>query len=344
MNKIVIVGCGNCGMKLASMFSKEAILISTAHQDSANFNDFEVNTFTQNGAGKRFGTGISIWIKNELRLKDILKNILNDKVIIFSSLGGGSGSSSLQFISKILIEQNNKVLIIGILPYKKEINPPLSNAVQSINALMPIISDISILLFNNDKLLKLFDNDWILVNKYIIKRVRYLTNLLDEYSIDEYSPLTIDESELESVVFGGGFIDVSDDFLEEINPKFTYGKIGVDTKNLLIALCCDVSLDDEKIDEYHKVLTTVTNKFATKAKNARLVTGIIRGRVEWSRSQNTEITDRAYITIASGLGIEQYMKQIEKMRDDAITRATNFSSKIKVESFVSKKDTNILDI
>lgn len=341
---MIVIGAGNTGMRLASMFSKEAILISTAHQDSANFDKFNVNTFTEDGAGKRFGTGTSIWTRNEPKLREVLKDVINEKVVVFSSLGGGSGSSSLQFISRILVEQNNKTLVVGVLPYKKEINPPLSNAVQSVNALLPMISEISILLFDNDKLLKQYENDWIAVNNHIIKRVSFLTNLLDEYSVDKYSPLTIDASELESVVFGGGFVDVSDDFLEEINPKFTYGKISVDTKNLLIALFCDETLSDKKVDEYHRILTGVTNKFAGRAKNARFVTGIIRGKIEWSRAQDESIKDRAYITIASGLGIEHYVKQIEKIRDDAMERATNFSSKVKVASIVSKKDVNILDI
>lgn len=341
---MITIGCGNTGMRLASMFSDVPILISTAHQDSANFEKFKVNTFTEDGAGKRFGTGLSIWSDNEQKLRDLFEEISNEKVVVFSSLGGGSGSSSLSFISKILLEKNNKILIVGVLPYKKEVNPPLSNAVQSVSSLMPIISDVSILLFDNNKLLKKFENDWRSINNLIVKRVSYLINLLSEYSVDKYSPLTIDTSELESVVFGGGFIDVSDDFLEEINPRFTYGKIDENTKNLLIALFCDLNVDDKKIDGYHKTLTTISNKFAGRAKNCRLITGILRGKIESSRSQDTNIVDRAYITIASGLSVNNYLKQIEKMRDDAMERATNFSTKTKVGSIVSKKDVSVLDI
>lgn len=343
-SRVTVIGAGNTGMRLASMFSEDAILISTAHQDSVNFESLNVNTFTLDGAGKRFGTGMSIWTNNEPKLRGVLEDVVNQKVVIFSSLGGGSGSSSLTFISKILLEKNNKVLIVGVLPYKKEINPPLSNAVQSVNALMPIISDVSVLLFDNDKLLKKFENDWRLVNEFIIKRVSYLVHLLDDFTVDKYSPLTIDRSELDSVVFGGGFIDVSDDFLEESNPKFTYGKIDGDTKNLLISLFCDTEMEDDEVDDYHKILTTITNKFAGRAKNCRFVTGIARGRVEWSRSKNEEIKNRAYITIASGLSADSYLKQIEKMRDDAMEKATNFATKTKIGSFVSKKESSILDI
>lgn len=340
-----VIGAGNTGMKLATMFDKTLpILISTAHQDSVNFKEYAVNTFTEDGAGKRFGTGLSIWSKNEQRLRAVLQDIKNDKVVIFASLGGGSGSSSISFISSILLEQGNKVLIVGILPHKKEINPPLANAVQSINGIMSLISDVSVMLFNNETLLKEFDNDWNGVNNHIIKRMSYLVNLLDQYSVDKYSPMTIDSSELESVVFGGGFIDVTDDFLEERAPKFTYGKINAETKNLLVAMFVDNTVDDNTVDELHGTLTTVTNKLAGRAKNARLVPGILRGKVERSRSVDNTIWNRAYITIASGLGIEQYLTQIEKMRDDAMLRAEAFSSKTKVGNLVSKKESNILDI
>lgn len=340
-----VIGSGNTGMKLATMFDNtNPILISTAHQDSVNYKEYAVNTFTEDGAGKRFGTGLSIWAKNENKLRGVLQDVTNDRVVIFASLGGGSGSSSLSFISNILMEQGNKVLIVGILPHKKEINPPLANAVQSINGIMNVISDVSVILFNNEQLLKMFSNDWNSVNNHIIKRMTYLVNLLEQYSTDNYSPMTIDRSELDSVVFGGGFIDVTDDFLEERPPKFTYGKINPETKNLMVAMFVDNSVGEEQVDDYHRVLTNVTNKLAGRAKNARLVPGILRGKVEWSRSDDETIKDRAYITIASGLGIEQYLTQIEKMRDDAMQRAEAFASKSKVGTLVSKKESNILDI
>jgi hypothetical protein len=283
-------------------------------------------------------------IKENEKLKKVFQDVRSERVVIFSSLGGGSGSSSLTFISKILVEQGNKVLVVGVLPHKKEINPPLANAVQSINKLITVISDVSVILFNNEKLLKEFENDWNAANEHIIKRISYLVNLLDSYSTDSYSPMAIDKSELDSVVFGGGFIDVTDDFLEERNPKFTYGKISKETKNLLVAMFIDDEVEDDIVDEYHTILTNVTNKIAGRARNARLVPGVLRGSVGDSRSENGDIMDRAYITIASGLGIEQYLKQIEKIRDDAMARAEIFASKTKVTGLVSKKESSILDI
>lgn len=337
-----VLGIGNTGMSLATKFDNNPVLLSTAHQDSINYKKYNVHTFTEDGAGKRFGSGLKIWNKNENRLKSVFENYVNENVVLFSSLGGGSGSSSIAIISKMLIEQGNKVLVIGILPHRKEVNPPLANAVQSLNSLIPIIENVSVLLFDNQKLLKKFENNWVKVNEHIIKRAKYVTNLIEEFSLDGYSPMTIDRSEHASVVFSGGFLDVTDDFLEKGNPKFDYGKLDAQTKNVLIAMFVDKGASQKKVDEYHTILTNVSNKLSTRAKNARLIPGILRGVVHWM--DGDDLLDRAYVTIASGMNVDGYMKEIEKMRDDAMERASNYSTKNKVEKVVSKKETNVLDI
>lgn len=339
-----VIGVGNTGMKFASMFDDKPILISTAHQDSANFTDKEVHTFTEDGAGKRFGTGLKIWQSNEVRLKKIFENIVDNKVLIFSSFGGGSGSSSVGFLSELFLEQNNQVLVVGVVPYRKEINPPLANAVQAMNSLLPLLDRVSVMVFDNQKLLKKYENDWIKVNNHIIQRAKYAVSLIDEFSLDGYSPLTIDRSEHLSVIFGGGFIEVSDSFLEDTNPKFDYGKIDAETKNVLIAMFIDKKVSDKRVDEYHKHLTQLTSKIANRAKNARFITGIMRGQVNWKRLETDDVFDRAYVTIASGVGMEKYIKEIEKIRDDAMERASHYAEKRKVEKVIDKKSEKLLDI
>ena len=340
---MITIGTGNAGMKLAVLKEDNPILISTAHQDSVNFKDYKVRTFTDEGCGKKYGTGVKLWNKKHDELEEVLGHIQNEQVVVFSSMGGGSGSSSLQFIAKILIELGNDVLIVGVLPFKKEVVPPLANAVQAVNSLMPMINDISVMLFDNQALLKEYDNDWTEVNEAIIRKVNYAVNLIDMHSVDGYSPITIDQSELESVVFGGGFVDVSDTFLEEKPPKFQYGKLDKETKNLMIAMFVDEEIKDEELEKYHTILTEVQSKYAGRAKNARVVPGIIRGKVLQSKSEE-EISDRAYVTIASGLSIDRYATKMEKLRDQAIEKATAFASKIKGRKVVSSRESKILDI
>jgi len=341
---MIIIGVGNCGMVLASKFSTDPILISTAHQDTVNFEDKEVYSFSKEGASKRFRTGVKIWENNIAKLKDIFEDVRDEKVVIFSSFGGGSGSSSLNPLSRILLSNNNKVLIVGVLPFKKEINPPLANSVQSINSLMTLIQHISVLIFDNEKLKKEFKNNWNDINDYIIKRVDYIVNLLDKFSTDQYSPLTLDQSELDSVVFGGGFIDFSNDFIEEKMPKLEYGKIDKETKNCLIAMFVDTDIEDEEMSKYHNVITNVVDRVSSKISNARMIPGILRGSVNYSNAKEGEIKDRAYITIASGLNIEKYIQKIEKIRDLAVKKATAYAEDYRGSKFIDKSDNKVLDI
>ena len=46
------------------------------------------------------------WNEKNDELKEVLEGVENEQVVVFSSMGGGSGSSSLQFIADILLENN----------------------------------------------------------------------------------------------------------------------------------------------------------------------------------------------------------------------------------------------
>lgn len=341
---MITIGCGNTGMLLATMFDKKPMLFSTAKEDSINFNSkYNVQVFSKEGASKRFKVGAEIWSNNIDKVKEILKPIKNEKVIIFSSLGGGSGSSSLFTFSSVLLENNNRIIIVAVMPYKKEVNPPLANSIQALNSLLPIISEISVMIFNNEKLKKIYDDDWEKINLYIIKRVDYIVNLLNKYNEDLFSPLTLDQSELESVIFGGGFLDFSDSFLEEGSPKFEYGTLDKTTKNCLIAMYVDNSIPNSRLDKYHTVFTEVVNKISGKVSNARLIPGILRAKIDHSNSIE-DIKDRAYITIASGLNIDKYLSKISKLRDTALEKAKNFSKGYKAKIFINERKEEILNI
>lgn len=342
---MIYIGVGNTGSTLAHMADKNAILFSTAIQDTNNFPRAKnIFTMSEDGASKRFKQGEVIWKENEERLKNILSKIKGEQVVVFSSLGGGSGSSSLQFFARILSEYGCRVLIVGVLPFKKEINPPLANSVQAINSLMPYINQVSVMIFDNTFLVKSFKNDWKKINEYIVSRVDQLTQMLSKYSVNLYSPLTIDQSELNSVVFGGGFIDISTTFLEESMPKFDYGFLDKKTKNCLIAMFVDKKESRDSVQSYHTVLTDVIEKISSKIPNSRMIPGILRGDISYTNSQDLSIINRCYITVASGLSIEKYMKKIEKLRDEAIKKASAYAEEEKTDKLIATKETKILDI
>lgn len=340
-----VIGVGNTGSTLAFQMDKKAVLFSTAIQDTSNFPEAEnIFTMSESGASKRFRQGEAIWKENEERLRDILSVMAGEKVIVFSSLGGGSGSSSLQFMAKILSELNCKVLIVGVLPFKKEINPPLANSVLAINSLMPYITKVSVMIFDNTSLVKEYKNDWVKINESIIDKVDHLLNILEKYTVNKYSPLTLDQSELESVVFGGGFVDLSTTFIEESTPRFEYGSLDKKTKNCMVAMFVDQEVSREKVNMYHTILTGYIEKLSSKIPNARMIPGILRGVVTGSGAKDESINDRAYITIASGLSIEKYMKKIEKLRDEAVKKAEAYAEIEKSDKLVAGKETRTLDI
>lgn len=341
-----VIGLGNTGSKLAQKFSKDAFLFSTAEEDSANFKDATNHyVLSKEGARKNFKIGSAIWDNKTDRLREILSVFKEEDIVIFSSMGGGSGSSGIAHFARMLIENNNNVMVVGIIPTKLENNPPLANAVNSINSLIPLLDGISVMLFDNEKLLKRFSNDWSEVNDHIVSKVYLVVNLLTKFNDKEkFSPLTLDSSELKSTIFSGnGFVDLSESFLEETTPEFEYGKLDKTTKNCLIAMFVDSKLSDKKVEKLHGVFTGTLNKYSRKIPNARLITGILRGDFNFTNSVE-KVSNRCYITIASGLNITPYMKKIEKLRDDAVKKATGFLEKKTAKKILSKKETNILDI
>lgn len=343
---MIYMGSGNTGGTLAYMADENALIFSTATQDTNNFPDAKnVFVMAEEGASKRFKQGEKIWMDNEKRLRDIIKNIKNEKVVIFSSLGGGSGSSSLQFLLKYLTENSNKILVVGVLPFKKEINPPLANAVQSVNSIMPYINKASVMMFDNNDLIKQYENDWVRINNHIVNKVDHLVNLINKYSLDGYSPLTLDQSELESVVFGGGFVDLSMTFIENVMPKFEYGSLDKKTKNCMIAMFVDESSDVNDVNKHHNMLTGIINKLSSRIPNSRMIPGIVRCKLkDVDPRRISSVGDRCFITVASGLSVEKYMSRVEKMRDDAIRRAEAYSESDKFEKFFDNREAKKLDI
>lgn len=339
-----VLGFGEVGMRLANLMSENAFLFSTAEQDSYAYrksnNVFQFETV---GGSKRFSAGRKIWEDKYDELKSSLKDIQNEKVHIFSSTSGGSGSSALEIVSRILLEQDNDVIIFATLPFEGEGLPALPNAVNCLQSLIPLIPKISVMLFDNQKLMNLFESDWHKINYYIVKRADFVVNLLSKYSLNEYTSQSLDESELDSVVYKGGFLDASDSFLEEEPPVLEFGKLDAKTKNVLMAMYVDVGVKkNEDVDRYQTILTDQIQALSKKAKNARIVSGMLRASVK--KSGSNKYNDRAYFLIASGLNSDKYLRHVEKMRDKALKKASAYAEKGKVENLASKKESKMLDI
>lgn len=339
----VTLGIGELGMRLASSFDENAILFSTAEQDSFAYKKKKLYQFETEGGGKRFSIGKKIWEDNYNKLQEALGKYENERVHIFSSTSGGSGSSSLEIISRLLLEKNNKVFIFATLPFEAEGLPALPNSVNCLQSLIPLLPKISLMLYDNQALMETFKSDWHKINSYIVKRSDFVVNLLNKYSLNEYTSQSLDQSELESVVYEAGLVDAGDSFLEEETPVFEFGKLDSKTKNLLIAMYVDVGVKkQEDVDKFQTILTDQIQALSKLAKNARIVSGMLRAAVK--KSGSSKYSDRAWFLIASGLNPAKYLKHVEKMRDKAIKKATAYSEKVKTEKITNNKEKKILDI
>lgn len=341
MIKYTTIGAGNTGMKIATLFDKKALLLSTAEQDTSNYKDFKVSVFATTGAGKRFSQGNSMWQENTDKLERFVADIPTKNVVLIAGLGGGSGSSSLHHLVDFLLSRDKKVLVVGILPFKQESIPPLANAVQSVNSLMPYVNKASVMLVDNTVLLERHNNDWSLINEDIVRRINTTVNLLSLNLQDKYSPVTLDESELESVVFGGGFIDISSARNERGAPVFDYGAIDKTTKNVLFAFAIDEKVDDKKVDAYQSEYTNILKDTVSKAKNARMIPGIIRAKLK-SATLTTNLT--SFIFIASGMNIDKHLKKIMRLRDAAMKKTSVFNEKYEGADILTEEDSSTLDV
>jgi hypothetical protein len=322
--KRAIIGAGQCGMKLANEFIRtyksndEIYNLSTSVEDSVGIPSKRLIQVSTGGSGKKFSNGSKIWEESIPSLKKQLNNIFDKDVIYFTSAGGGSGSSSIRYITDILLENNNRIFLVLILPFGYEALPFKPNTLQTLSRLQDdkLLNKISVMLFDNDKLSKKFsdvevyDDKEVLIpnlekiNNYILKSTSITLDLVNLYHVDgNYSPFTIDALEHDSVIFSKGFIGI--DFASykkgAISPKFDYGKIS-DCKNVILAKAIRLKESDYIIDQQSGEFMDAVKKLSRKAKNARVMYGIMR---------TNDIDHGTFIIIGNNLDITKYITKIK---------------------------------
>jgi hypothetical protein len=356
VKKRIILGAGQCGMKLAHLYFKtfqkkdsELIALSTSTEDSVGIPKANLIQVATEGSGKKFSNGSLIWENNFSTLLKGIENIKESDIIYFASAGGGSGSSSIKYVIDILMEasKNNRVFLVMVLPFKYEQLPFKPNALQSINALQILgySSRISIMLFNNDYLSTLYADikkdgsssiNLEKINEHIISSVSLVLDLISEYHDQKkFSPFTIDELEHESVVFSNGFIGVEsimfEGEVEAIDVKFEYGKLG-DAKNIIIAKAVDPRESDyivnQSIGSFIEKVETVSNK----ARKARVMYGIIR---------TDKIENGTYVIIANNLDVTKYM---DKIKNKIKSNVKDFLKEDSADKILSNREQHIFDI
>lgn len=355
MNNRLIIGAGQCGMKLAHKFysdfceksSTDLVAFSTSTEDSVGIPARHLVQVSKEGSGKKYTRGSDIWKSSTDSIERALRPHKNAEAIYFVSAGGGSGSSSVPFILDELVRRNNKVVLVMVLPFGYETLPFKPNALQSLNTLQlsNFLDKVSVLLFDNDRLAKQYvevedlGNERTatyanidMINTHITRTTSFLLDMIRKYhDPNKTSPFTIDELEHESVIFSNGYIGVD---VRKENPasvKFDYGKIS-DAKNVIVAKVASPRTTDYLIQQSTGSFLDVVKRVSRKAKNARMMYGIIR---------TDKIQDGTYIIIGNNLDVSKYTSKIKAKVGENIER---FRQKDVREDVLSDNEAQMFDI
>lgn len=338
-----VIGVGQTGTRLAQLFAnKKDVLLTfnTDHRDSAGISSKADHLVVEGGAGQNYSRGLKIWSDNRDKLEQYLEPVWDQDVVYFTAAGGGSGSSSIITFLNILLQQNNRVLLVPVLPFIKESIPATSNAVRVMNRVAEFSNNMSVLLFSNDDLTKEAGEDsYTSINNLIVEKTRLITDLPYMHDENSFTPFAIDDGDHRSVAYSGGFMNVSFTDLEESMsdrgpslPKFSYGKIK-EASNILITKVIPTRMNQKETMYEGDKLLQVAKKIGGAAKSARVLHGVIRSSERLPR----------YITFATGLNIDRIF---DKMKDKATDSALRYSEKTKTKEGkkLERSEDRLLDI
>lgn len=355
MKKRLVIGAGQCGMKLAHKFyteyraksDTELLAFSTSTEDSVGIPNKSIVQVSTEGSGKKYTRGVDIWKASSYAIDRALRPYREGDVLYFVSAGGGSGSSSIRYITDQLLRQKNRILLVMILPFGYESLPFKPNALQALSSLQAagLIDRVSVMLFDNDKLAKQYieveelDDEKSVtyanlekINDHIAQTTSFVLDMIENYhDPNKSSPFTIDELEHESVVFSNGYIGVDVRKEKPSSVKFDYGKLS-DAKNIIVAKAVGTKTSDYLVQQSTGRFLDVVKKISRKAKNARMMYGIIR---------TDKIEDGTYIVIANNLDVNTYATKIKEKVTDSIE---HFREKSEREDVLDSKETKLFDI
>ena len=158
---LLCLGTGGCGCRLAQLYSQKfktkSILFNTAETDVESEDVILLKDDKDNSSGSGRNplfTLQTVAPKNKDLMVKKFDNVIKDvdRIITFSSSGGGTGLPLLSYIvDKILSKYNIPIYSIIILPFKSEGNPQCSNSVIMIKKFMEKCSKyVTPMLLRND--------------------------------------------------------------------------------------------------------------------------------------------------------------------------------------------------
>ena len=281
---ILIIGSGQGGVRIASLmhkkydYPKDSLVLFNTNVDD-KFDRLHILK-DANGTGDGSGRNPIVTLntiipENERYIIRIittsLKKVNARTVILFNSLGGGTGSMLNHWIAEnILIpmrnENNLRIFMVPVFGFKHEGNPILSNSIAMLGMYYNLTSDVAVFPVQNDVVYeKGVDNTYDVTNEKIVDHV---FSILDyEYFLGEHKEGgigTLDKNEHRRITGPcSGFMS----FIETPLNKFKSDKnplndFKVNTASAMIVMFR--TKDGESVDI--KYLKTLKSKFPNALK------------------------------------------------------------------------------
>ncbi|WP_297419665.1 hypothetical protein [Clostridium sp.] len=173
-NELVLFGLGGAGNRLVDCISQVderfiPFYINTSLSDIQSletYDDVDINYFSLssqgNGTGRSREKGKRLAGKNGYNILDIIQRFPQKNITLFSSFGGGSGSSILSVILSAIDdikkdsgeETFDKVVnIVGILPKLNSVDLILKNTIQSWNEIMSYNCVSNMIIIDNNSII-----------------------------------------------------------------------------------------------------------------------------------------------------------------------------------------------
>lgn len=212
-----IVGSGQAGSRLAECFydlGYEAIVFNTAQQDLTHINLPESNKclleYGLGGASKDPQLGFEAAETH----KDKINELVNDKLgdcqvfILCTSLGGGSGSGSVETMIDILSATGRPVLVVTVLPMTNEDPQTKKNSLEALSKLAKEVQTSRInnlIVVDNAKIETIFSDVspmefYRVSNKAIVEPI----DVFNTFSSEPSNVKSLDPMEWAKIVTDGG--------------------------------------------------------------------------------------------------------------------------------------------
>ncbi len=230
--KVMIVGLGQAGGKIADLFIKddrkshiphtfEAIAVNTAVSDLMGLQYIPKEDRILLGETLVKGHGVGADNKKAAKIaEDEIEIILNrisrlnvsnfDAFFVVAGLGGGTGSGSISVVCRALKEvYDEPVYSIGILPAENEGDIYTLNAARSLKSLLPscdatILVDNGAFLRSGESVRQAYDR----INMEIVKRIGILCRAGETAGRSGVGEMVVDASEIINTLNAGGICSI----------------------------------------------------------------------------------------------------------------------------------------